>query len=145
MYLHALDIKEGYYGKDHNEVAMTLNNLALVYAKMNQYQRASKLYLRALIVKRQYFGEFHPDIALFLFNLGTWFAFLLLLLLLLLFSSFFLCPPTFLLRQLCAHEGDAEGEGIARQVLLDQEEVAWSGRRGHPRRLGMDSPLRLGQ
>ena len=29
----ALAIKEKYYGKDHNELAMTLNNLGLVYSK----------------------------------------------------------------------------------------------------------------
>ena len=29
----ALAIKEKYYGKGHNELAMTLNNLGLVYSK----------------------------------------------------------------------------------------------------------------
>lgn len=67
----ALAIKEAYYGKNHTELAMTLNNLGLVYAKLGQYQKAIVLYQKALSIKQQFFGDLHPDIALFLFNLGT--------------------------------------------------------------------------
>ena len=70
----ALVIKENFYGKNHNEVSMTINNLGLVYAKLHQYDKACKLYLKALCIKEQYFGDSHPDVALFLFNLGTWFV-----------------------------------------------------------------------
>jgi hypothetical protein len=42
----ALAIKEKYYGKGHNELAMTLNNLGLVYSK-SAYPAAASTAARA--------------------------------------------------------------------------------------------------
>jgi len=67
----ALAIKEKYYGKGHNELAMTLNNLGLVYSKSNQHQKAIELYRKAIEIRESIFGPDHPDVALFLFNLGV--------------------------------------------------------------------------
>jgi nephrocystin-3 len=70
-YKKALKIKEARYGRCHNECAMTLNNLALVYSKQNRHVHAIPLYKRAASIRLANYGLLHPDIGLFCFNMGV--------------------------------------------------------------------------
>ena len=53
MYEEMLQILEAELGPEHPDVATTLNNLAVLYRHMGDYEKALPLYQRALdIVKR---------------------------------------------------------------------------------------------
>ena len=67
----ALTIKEILYGPDHDILAMTLNNLGLVYDHHALHQKARELYLRAIEIKEKTFGPDHLDVSLFCFNVGS--------------------------------------------------------------------------
>jgi len=61
LYQRALAIYEKALGPDHPDVAMTLNNLAITYTDLAQYDQALPLYQRALAIREKALGAEHPD------------------------------------------------------------------------------------
>jgi len=61
--LQALEIRERALGPEHPNVAVSLNNLALLYATLGSYAKAEPLYLRALAILEKSFGPAHPHVA----------------------------------------------------------------------------------
>jgi tetratricopeptide (TPR) repeat protein len=51
-------------------VALSLNNLAGLYATQGRYAQAEPLYKRSLAIKEKALGPHHPDVALSLNNLA---------------------------------------------------------------------------
>jgi len=70
LYQRSLSIQEAMLGKDHPDVALTLNNLALLYKSMGQYAKAERLYQRSLAIREAMLGKDHPDVANSLNNLA---------------------------------------------------------------------------
>jgi tetratricopeptide (TPR) repeat protein len=56
--------------EDHPDIAMSLNNLALLYKGQRRYEKAEAMMVEALAMKRRALPEDHPDIAVSLFNLA---------------------------------------------------------------------------
>ncbi len=71
MYRRALAIDEQYFGKDHPNVAIDLNNLAQLLQDTNRLAEAEPLMRRALEIHEQFFGKDHPSVAIDLNNLAT--------------------------------------------------------------------------
>ncbi|MDX6272442.1 MAG: hypothetical protein QOD28_3665 [Acidobacteriota bacterium] len=65
-----LEIREKALDAAHPAVALSLNNLALLYSTKGDYARAEPLYKRALAIYEKAFGAEHPDVALSLNNLA---------------------------------------------------------------------------
>ncbi len=70
MFRRALEIKEKSLGKDHPDVAMSLNNLAGLYHTQGKYAEAEPMYRRALEICEKSLGTDHPDVATSLNNLA---------------------------------------------------------------------------
>jgi len=66
----ALEIAEQNFGANHPEVALVLNNLALVDKKTGRYAEAEPLYKRALAIFEEAVGPKHPDVAIAMSNLA---------------------------------------------------------------------------
>jgi tetratricopeptide (TPR) repeat protein len=66
----ALAIREKVLGKEHPDVATSLNNLAGLYRGMGNYSQAEPLLQRALAIKEKVLGLEHPDVANSLNNLA---------------------------------------------------------------------------
>ena len=66
----ALIVAENTYGPDHVNVAVCLNNLALLYDEQGKYAEAEPLYIRSLRITRKSLGPEHPDVATTLNNLA---------------------------------------------------------------------------
>ena len=66
----ALRIAEQAGGPNHPLVALSLNNLALLYKTQGEYTQAEPLYQRALEIKEKTLGPEHPSVALSLNNLA---------------------------------------------------------------------------
>ncbi|MDF5733095.1 MAG: CHAT domain-containing protein [Rhizonema sp. PD38] len=62
-------IREKVLGKEHPDVAQSLNNLALLYKAQGNYQKAEPLYQRSLNIREKVLGKEHPDVAISLNNL----------------------------------------------------------------------------
>jgi adhesin HecA-like repeat protein len=60
LYTRALEIREKSLGKDHPNVAASLNNLAGLYDAQGRYDEAEPLYKRALEILEKSLGEKHP-------------------------------------------------------------------------------------
>ena len=58
-----LAILEKTLGKEHPNVATSLNNLALLYQEQGNYSKAEDLLVRSLAIKKKVLGEEHPDMA----------------------------------------------------------------------------------
>ena len=58
-------------GKEHTDVALSLNNLAALYVLQGRYSEAEPLYIQALNMSRKLLGQEHPDVALSLNNLAA--------------------------------------------------------------------------
>ncbi len=56
-------------GKEHPDIATSLNNLALLYHLQGKYQQAEPLYIRSLVITEKALGKKHPDVARNLINL----------------------------------------------------------------------------
>ena len=69
----ALAIWEKVLGPEHPDVALSLNNLALLYHAQGQYAEAQPLYQRALAILEKTMSPEHPKVAACLKN----YAFLL--------------------------------------------------------------------
>ena len=63
-------IREETLGKDHPDVAQSLNNLALIYEQLGQTKLAETLYQRARGIVETGLGQDHPDLANILNNLA---------------------------------------------------------------------------
>jgi tetratricopeptide (TPR) repeat protein len=61
-YRRALAIKEQLLGPDHPDVAMTLNNLAVLCKARGRYAEAATLYRRALSLFERELGPRHPKV-----------------------------------------------------------------------------------
>lgn len=66
----ALAIRERTLGENHQAVAATLNNLAVLYGKRGKFKEAEPLCKRALEIREKVFGHDHPDVAKQLNNLA---------------------------------------------------------------------------
>ncbi len=66
----ALAIRKKILGKEHPDVAASLNNLAGLYSRQGRYAEAEPLYLQALEMIKRLRGEQHPGVASILNNLA---------------------------------------------------------------------------
>lgn len=66
----ALRIQKATYGEVHPEVAVTLNNLAVVLENNQRFDEAETLQRRALSISRKLLGDNHPDVVIALSNLA---------------------------------------------------------------------------
>jgi tetratricopeptide (TPR) repeat protein len=73
LYIRALDIQQRLWGPDHQEVAHTLNNLALYYKQLGRLAEARPLYERALAIFRKSDGASHQNTATTMYNLAQLF------------------------------------------------------------------------
>ena len=67
----ALEVAKANVGPDHPDVALSLNNLALLYDTQGAYAQAEPLYKRSLAIKEKALGPDHPDVAASLNNLAA--------------------------------------------------------------------------
>jgi tetratricopeptide (TPR) repeat protein len=63
-----LAIKENSLGKEHPDLAVTLNNLANLYQVQGRYEEAEPLYQRSLEILKKAFPAGHPNIDIFKSN-----------------------------------------------------------------------------
>ncbi|MBI4342714.1 MAG: tetratricopeptide repeat protein [Candidatus Omnitrophica bacterium] len=70
----AIGVAERTYGPEHPVVAISLNNLAGLYAAQGQYGQAEPLYQQALAIKWKVLGPAHPGIAPTLNNFAGLYA-----------------------------------------------------------------------
>ncbi|MBD2354903.1 tetratricopeptide repeat protein [Tolypothrix sp. FACHB-123] len=66
----ALAIREKLLGKEHPDVATSLNNLAVLYESQGNYAKAEPLHLRSLAIREKVLGKEHPNVAESLNNLA---------------------------------------------------------------------------
>ena len=66
----ALEVAEQNVGIDHPDVAVSLNNLAVLYTHQGHYAQAEPLYKRALAIDEKALGPDHPYVAISLNNLA---------------------------------------------------------------------------
>ena len=66
----ALDVAVKNVGKNHPDVATSLNNLAELYKAQGQYAQAEPLYKHSLAIYEKAKGSNHPDVALSLKNMA---------------------------------------------------------------------------
>jgi len=69
--MKALQVAEQNVGRDHRDVATSLNMLALIYDTQADYARAEPLYKRSLAIREKALGPDHPDVATSLENLAA--------------------------------------------------------------------------
>lgn len=70
LYKRDLEISEKLLGKDHPDVATTLNNLAGLYRQQRRYEKAKSLYKRSLEIREKSLGKNHPYVAATLNNMA---------------------------------------------------------------------------
>lgn len=63
LYKKTVTIKENLLGSMHPELALTLNDFAVLYARQDRFPEAENLYRRALQIRKTVLGENHPDYA----------------------------------------------------------------------------------
>jgi tetratricopeptide (TPR) repeat protein len=68
--LRALSIKEKLLGPQHPDVAMTLNNLAVLYKTQQRYDEAENFYRRALSIFERALDPTHQKVITALMNLA---------------------------------------------------------------------------
>ncbi|NES80878.1 MAG: tetratricopeptide repeat protein [Moorea sp. SIO2B7] len=69
-YEYCLSMTRELLGKEHPNIAHSLNNLGFIYYSQGIYKEAEPLYQKALKLREQLLGEEHPDVAQTLNNLG---------------------------------------------------------------------------
>ncbi len=74
LYQRAIAIGEKTLGPEHPDLAIKLNNLAILYAKQGKYAEAEPLYQRAIAIGEKTLGPEHPDLATRLNNLANLYA-----------------------------------------------------------------------
>ena len=67
----ALEVAESNVGPDHPDVALSLNNLALLYQTQGEYAKAEPLFKRSLDIMEKALGPDHPAVATALENLAA--------------------------------------------------------------------------
>ncbi len=67
----ALALREKALGRDHSDVAQSLNNLALLYNELGRNEQAAPLYRRALEIFERLLGPDHPELAISVNNLAA--------------------------------------------------------------------------
>jgi tetratricopeptide (TPR) repeat protein len=72
MAKQVLEVAEKNPGLDHDQLTISLNNLAWFYKTQGQYAQAEPLYKRALAIAEKALGPDHPDVVMILSNLA-WF------------------------------------------------------------------------
>ncbi|MCF8247126.1 MAG: tetratricopeptide repeat protein [Saprospiraceae bacterium] len=70
-YLESKAIREKAVGKYHSDYAWSLNNLAILYRDIGQYDKAETLYLESKAIREKALGKEHPDYAGSLLNLAN--------------------------------------------------------------------------
>ena len=65
----SLEIRENLLGKDHYEVATTLNSLASIYCHIGKYDKALVLLERSLDIIETKLGINHPNFIIIMNNL----------------------------------------------------------------------------
>src|SRR5215472_16890160 len=68
-----LDIQQYIYGKEHLDVARTLNTLGELAREQARYHQAQGLHQRALSIRQQLLDPQHPDVATSLNNLARFY------------------------------------------------------------------------
>jgi CHAT domain-containing protein len=71
LFQRALTIMEAKLGKDDPELAVTLNNLAVLFDAQGKHADAEAFYQRALAIQEAKLGKDHPDVADTLRNLAN--------------------------------------------------------------------------
>jgi tetratricopeptide (TPR) repeat protein len=69
--VRALAIREKALGPEHPDVALSLNNLAIVYERQGRYGEAEAAHARALPILEKALGPEHPHVASSLSGLAT--------------------------------------------------------------------------
>ncbi|XP_020605746.1 kinesin light chain-like [Orbicella faveolata] len=67
----ALMIRKKIFGEEDADVAISYNNLGIVYRNLGQYNEAKEYYEKAVIIRKQIFGEEHADVAISYNSLGV--------------------------------------------------------------------------
>jgi CHAT domain-containing protein len=70
LHRRALAVREKALGPEHPDVAISFNNLALVYTRRGEYAKAEPIFQRALAIREKALGPEHPYIADSLNNLA---------------------------------------------------------------------------
>ncbi len=70
LFVRSLAIREKQLGKEHPDVAQSLNNLAGLYQAQENYHKAEPLYQRSLAIREKQLGKEHPHVAQSLNNLA---------------------------------------------------------------------------
>ena len=55
-------------GPEHPDVAVSYNNLGIIYRSQGKFEEAAPLYTRSRAIKEKVFGPDHPKVALALNN-----------------------------------------------------------------------------
>ena len=76
LYQRALAIREKSLGPEHPDVAVSFNNLAILYSGLGDYAKAESLHQRALAIHEKSLGPEHPDVATALNNLAILYIYL---------------------------------------------------------------------
>lgn len=63
FYKQALELRNQVLGETHPDVAVNLNNLALLYYSQGRYAEAEPLYRQSLELLKRTLGEIHPTVA----------------------------------------------------------------------------------
>lgn len=66
----ALSLRENALGPEHPDIAISLNNLAVLYQNQELYAEAETLHKRSVAIKEKALGPEHPDVAVSLNNLA---------------------------------------------------------------------------
>lgn len=60
--MKVLQIREKCLGKEHLEVAQSLNNIAVLLKTVGNYEEAESLYKRSIAIKEKALGQNHPQV-----------------------------------------------------------------------------------
>ncbi len=66
----ALEIRRKVLGEEHPDVAISMDNLAVLHKNLGRYSEAEPLYKRSLEIGKKVLGEEHPDVAITMNNLA---------------------------------------------------------------------------
>jgi serine/threonine protein kinase/Flp pilus assembly protein TadD len=66
----SLSIRTRRLGERHRDIAQSLNNLAMLYFRMGELDRAEPLFRRAIVLNRELLGPDHPELSSSSRNLG---------------------------------------------------------------------------
>ncbi|QPJ66578.1 MAG: tetratricopeptide repeat protein [Candidatus Nitrohelix vancouverensis] len=67
--VNALEMRKEILGPTHPNVAVSMNNLALLYVSLGRYQQAERLYLKALKIFQMHLSMEHEHVSATLKNL----------------------------------------------------------------------------